>query len=216
MSRLTAILSVIALAFMFSAAARSTAPQKKDKFDRLDGKGHSGVRIDVIEFEGNLEIHAYPSKSIKGLALKVDRENEKKPVLVIGYRFKTNPQKQLVRRAVLGVPLQEPFHVYLDPSHNDYDQFIVSNHQLAQSGLVPFNLDSKLKSLHPEAPSEEPKNGPVTASRVPASVGSGGLQGNLDAPVDPHSGLIHDEDFARTAPSDGYVDEAGTIRPYSW
>ena len=42
------------------------------RYDRLDGTGESGKKVNVIEWEGNLEIHVYPKGSVKGLAMKLD------------------------------------------------------------------------------------------------------------------------------------------------
>src|SRR5687767_8204018 len=80
----------------------SVAEDPDPLFDRLDGTGRSGKKVDVIEWEGNLEIHVYPKGSLKSLALKLDKRNKDKTVMVIGYRFNNDPGKQLIRRAILG------------------------------------------------------------------------------------------------------------------
>src|SRR5690606_27635849 len=122
--------------FLISASAFGAGP--KDDFDRLDGTGKSRKRVDVIEWEGNLEIHVYPKGSLSGLALKID-EKDRKKVMVIGYRFDNSPREQLVRRAILSIPLREPLNVYRDPSPDEYDKVIITNNALA-GGLVKFNL----------------------------------------------------------------------------
>src|SRR4051812_4130447 len=84
----------------YSGAHAGEAGADPDKdYDRLDGTGPSGKTVQVIEWEGNLEVHVYPIGSLKGLSLKLDEKNKGKPVMVIGYRFKDNPDVQLVRRA---------------------------------------------------------------------------------------------------------------------
>src|SRR4051812_30563328 len=86
------------------AAAGMSAGEGTDSadYDRLDGMGSSGKKVQVIEWEGNLEIHVYPSGSLQGLSLKIDRANKERPVMVIGYRFDA-AKKPLIRRAILGI-----------------------------------------------------------------------------------------------------------------
>src|SRR5262245_25722027 len=77
----------------------------EDQFDRLDGNGASRKKIEVIEWEGNIEIHAFPTGGLKGLAAKLDDRVQGKKVMVLGYRFgEFGKSKPLVRRAILGVP----------------------------------------------------------------------------------------------------------------
>jgi hypothetical protein len=119
-------------------------------YDRLDGKGLSGKKVNVIEWEGNLEIHVYPAGSLKGLALKLDKTNKAKPVMVIGYRFDNAPAKQLIRRAILTIDLQEGFKAYRDPSAGDeYDKIVISNQGLS-SQVVAFKLDPPPAESYPE------------------------------------------------------------------
>ena len=92
------------LAIGLNATAAQPTSQKDDDYDRFDGTGKSRKKVNVIEWEGNLEIHVYPEGSLKGLALKIDEAKGKK-VMVIGYRFDTDPQEQHVRRAILGIGL---------------------------------------------------------------------------------------------------------------
>lgn len=139
--------------------------KKEDDYDRLDGKGKSGKRVDVIEWSGNLEVHVYPKGSLAGLALKLDRPEEGKLVMVIGYRFVESTKDQLIRRAILGVPFHEGFHAYKDTSAKDYDKIIISNNTLKEKHLRDFELDPAPKELYPEG---HPKRGPQTADDKPA------------------------------------------------
>jgi hypothetical protein len=149
-----------------SAVAAESAPQ--DDYDRLDGMGASGEKVNVIEWEGNLEIHVYPGGSLKGLALKLDKRNKDKPVMVIGYRFNTDPSKQLIRRAILGIDLREGFKVYRDPSPgSEYDKIVISNN--GQSGdLVAFHTDPEPTQLYPDGhPALAQAPGPAAKAAAP-------------------------------------------------
>jgi hypothetical protein len=145
----------------------------QDDFDRLDGTGNSGKTVQVIDWEGNLEIHVYPKGSLKGLAMKIDRKNKDKPVMVIGYRFIDNPGAQLIRRALLTMPLSETFKVYKDPTENEFDKIIVSNNGLA-GDLVPYKLEAEPKQLYPDGhpaladgqTSGEKKRGPASKQQT--------------------------------------------------
>ena len=121
----------------------------EDDYDRLDGTGHSGKKVHVIEWEGNLEIHAYPSGSLKSLALKLDDRNPHKFVMVIGYRFKDQPDVQLIRRAILGTPFKSGFHAYRDATENEFDKIIISQQGLG-SPLVAFQLEAEPTQLYPD------------------------------------------------------------------
>lgn len=167
------------------------AQPKKDDFDRLDGRGTSGKRVDVIEWEGNLEIHVYPKGSLAGLALKIDEPTKDKKVMVIGYRFTDRPKDQLIRRAILGVKLREGFKVYNDPSGDEYDKVIITNNTLSGT-LTAFKLDPEPKQLYPEEhPAIAEKTTGNTGARKPA------------------------ENEAAEAPKSP-VDESGTIQPFKW
>jgi hypothetical protein len=146
---------VLALAslFLFAITAASVwaadgAPGMADDFDRLDGTGPSGKRVDVIEWEGNLEVHVYPAGALRGLGLKLDQKNGK-DVMVISYRFDNTP-RPLVRRAILGIPLREGFQAYRDPSAGtEYDKIVITNNRLG-APLVAFRLDAEPKQLYPD------------------------------------------------------------------
>jgi hypothetical protein len=119
-------------------------------FDRLDGRGKSRRRVDVIEWEGNLEVHVYPGGGLKGLALKLDDRDKDRKVMVIGYRFDTQPGKQLIRRAILSVPFFQGFHVYRDPaSGGEYDKIVISNSTLSKP-LLAYRTEPEPTQLYPD------------------------------------------------------------------
>ncbi len=164
---------LVATSLVFLVTAASVMAAEKDDFDRLDGRGPSGVKVDVIEWEGNLEIHVYPAGALQGLAMKLDQRNKNKPVMVIGYRFSNAPKSQLIRRAILGIPLREGFKAYRDPSAgSEYDKIIISNHQL--SSLASFKLDPEPTQLYPDGhpmlaqtePQEKPSRKPSSKART--------------------------------------------------
>lgn len=178
------LLAAMALAF---ASISTFSAEPKEEYDRLDGVGPSGKKVNVIEWEGNLEVHVYPAGSLKGLALKLDKKNKDKPVMVIGYRFNDNPKKQLVRRAILGINLQEGFKAFKDPSATDYDKIVISMNTLS-GDMIAYKLDVDPKTLYPEG---HPANSTVAGSDKPATT----------------------DEKRRPA---GSVDEAGTIKPFQW
>jgi hypothetical protein len=136
--------------------------------------GRSAKKVNVIEWEGNLEIHVYPAGSLKGLALKLDKKNKDKPVMVIGYRFDSDPSRQLIRRAILGIDLREGFKAYRDPSADGYDKIVISNNGLS-SPLAAFRLEAEPKQLYPEGhpalaqPTDSNPGADAREKRMPAS-----------------------------------------------
>lgn len=120
----------------------------QEDYDRLDGTGTSRKKVNVIEWEGNLEIHVYPAGSLKGLALMLDKRNEAKTVMVIGYRFGNQLKNTLIRRAILGIPLEEGFNAYQDLTVQDYDKIVISNQRLEKQ-LRPYPLDPPPTRLYP-------------------------------------------------------------------
>lgn len=167
-----------------------------DKYDTLDGTGESGKTVNVIEWEGNLEVHVYPKGSLKGLALKLDKRNKDKPVMVIGYRFDNAPKKQLIRRAILGIPLKEGFKTYRDLTADDYDKVIISNNVFQPSkDIVAFNADPEPTQLYPD-----------------------GHPGNDKAP-EPKRAVAAEK---KAEPAENpktkveFVDEEGSIKPFKW
>jgi hypothetical protein len=162
MSRFCALVGrifVLALVGVVSSYGSGTQDPDKD-FDRLDGTGLSRKKVDVIEWEGNLELHIYPKKSLAGLGLKIDRENKNRPVMVISYRFHKSPAP-LIRRAVLSIPLSDTFKVYEDSTEPDFDKVVISNHTLATgagSQLAVYRLDPPPSKLYPQDGIEVAKN----------------------------------------------------------
>lgn len=150
------------------ASYGSTIPTSDDDFDRLDTTGPSGKRVNVIEWEGNLEIHVYPKGSLTGLSLKLVK-TKGQTVMVIGYRFDTAPNQTLTRRALVSIPFGEIFKAYKDPTADDYDKIIITNNTLA-GGVIPYKYDEP-KQLYPDGhpalmTDQSGKNNP---SRTPAA-----------------------------------------------
>jgi hypothetical protein len=131
-----------------SAAGVEAAQDPDPDYDRLDGRGASGKRVNVIEWEGNLEVHVYPAGSLSGLALKLDKNNA--------------PKKQLIRRAILGIPMHEGYHAYRDTSTGgEYDKVVVSNNGLSGEYMAAFQLDPEPTQLYPDGH-------PMLAQQAPA------------------------------------------------
>ena len=157
------VLSLIFLSIPTTAPTTANEPE----YDRLDGMGKSHKKVHVIEWEGNLEIHVYPKGSLAGLALKLDKPSQDKMVMVIGYRFADNPKSQLIRRAILGIPIRSGFKAFKDPSEMDFDKIIISNNGLSNQ-VVAFQLDPEPTQLYPEGhPALVQKDG--EGERKPAS-----------------------------------------------
>lgn len=208
---------VLSLATAVTSVAFSQE-EEDDKYDRLDGHGTSGKRVNVIEWEGNLEIHVYPKGSLAGLALKVDRKNKERPVMVIGYRFDNGVK--LIRRAILGIRLSDQFKTYQDLTADDYDKVIISNNGLSGQ-VVAYQLDAPPTQLYPDG---HPANGgsqvaenkptpgpsglrPADLDRTPAS----GSSGSAAAPA-PAQAPVTGQGATPTAE----VSEDGAIRPFRW
>jgi hypothetical protein len=194
LSALTAVLACLLCLSVHSASAAGSP--SNDDYDRMDGTGASGKKVNVIEWEGNLEIHVYPGGSLKGLALKLDKRNKDKPVMVIGYRFDSDSKKQLIRRAILGIDLREGFKVYRDPSAgSEYDKIVISNNGLSGE-MIAYKLDPAPTQLypdgHPALMAGDSAKPTAVEKRVPASSG----EGTNDRPADPGA------------------DENGTIQPF--
>ncbi len=180
--------AIVARADAMNAASQAS---EEEKYDRLDGMGASGKKVNVIEWEGNLEIHVYPAGSLSGLSLKLDKRQKNKPVMVIGYRFDGAKNTQLIRRAILGVPFQEGFRAYRDSkaAADGYDKVIISNNGLS-GDLKLFALDAEPTQLYPDGhPALVAAPAPETdAKRKPAAD-------------------TQDHDVVQ-------VDDAGTIQPF--
>ena len=126
---------------------------KPETYDRLDGTGQSKKRVDVVEWEGNLEVHVYPKASTKGLSAKLDDRTEGKKVMVIGYRFE-GMKTPLVRRAILGVPFNAKLKAFIDSSEKEFDKLAISNHDLP-SPWTRYKLDLPPKQWYPDG---DPRN----------------------------------------------------------
>jgi|GEM_PF-868729 len=156
----------------------SVFAQGADVFDRLDGSGPSKVRVDVIEWDGNLEVHVYPRGALKGLSAKLDDRESGKKVMVIGYRL-GNSKTPLIRRAILGIPFTKNVLGFIDRTEPDFDKFALSNQPLSKP-WAPFKLDpapaqwgpegsDKAESSQPRL-TEQPSRTESDSSRAPASV----------------------------------------------
>ena len=178
-----------------------------DDYDRMDGKGASGKRVDVVEWEGNLEIHVYPKGGLAGLALKLDTKDKNKLVMVIGYRFTNDAKKQLIRRAILGVPFTENFKAFRDAKEPDFDKIVISNNTLS-GDLTAYKLDPPPAQLYPEDPA---KNKKVAEKATPPQTsvdprGPGRSRSTASENTD-------DDAPPAKAPSNN---EDGSIRPFKW
>ena len=173
-------------AAIFAGAATSYSVFAEEQYDRLDGTGASGKKMDVVEWEGNLELHVSPKGTTGGIGAKLDDRTEGKKVLVMGIRLKTQ-KEVLVRRAILGVPFTANVKGFIDPTEKDYDKIALSNQTLGPP-WKPYKLDTPPKNWYPDGderneadpasvkePVTTPRLGkkPAGASdRVPAADGS--------------------------------------------
>lgn len=164
-------LAFAAFLALVSAAQAGRLQEPKD-FDRLDGHGPSAKKVDVIEWEGNLEIHVYPRGSLRSLGMKVDRESKttKNAVMVIEYGFNGVPYT-LIRRAVLSIPMPDAFHAFRDETADDYDKIIVSGNLI--SGAKAYALAPPPSQLYPDyhPALAQDKDG---ASAAPSAAGAAG------------------------------------------
>jgi hypothetical protein len=166
-----------------------------DDYDRLDGRGRSRAKVNVIEWKDNLEIHVYPAGALQGLALQLDDAKHGGKVMVIGYRFKTNPKEQLIRRAILGIPIAEGFKVYQDPqSGAEYDKWIVTN-GAPEKAFVSYALETPPTQLYPDGH-------PALAERSETASPARSAQ----TPSTP----------SRRQPASGVDEDTGAIRSKSW
>lgn len=185
-------------------------------FDRFDGTGKSGKRVNVIEWEGNFEIHVYPGGSLRGLGLKLDEKDGKK-VMVISYRF-DNSSKPEIRRALVSIPFREGFHTYREATKNsEYDKIVISNNVL--SNLKKFDLDPEPKQLYPDghpmlAETEDLKNGEKKSPGITSSGGPKSDQGVNAESVPSGLGVSRSiSGFNSNASGDEAVDPLGYKTP---
>lgn len=150
MRRTISILSLLILMPALAAAPGATPGRvlEPKEYDRLDGRGATAKKVDVIEWENNLEIHVYPKGSLRSLGLKIDRTKKDKPVMVIEYGFAGVPYT-LIRRALLSIPMKDGFKTFRDTNAADYDKIIVSNNTLSE-GVEGFALAPEPVQLYPD------------------------------------------------------------------
>lgn len=188
-------------------------------YDRLDGTGKSGKRVDVIEWEDNLEIHVYPKGSLTGLGLKIDDQTNKgNKVMVISYRLSNDPKHPLIRRAILGIPLKAPFKTFKDPTEQEFDKIVISNNSLAGS-LVAFKTDPEPTQLYPdghpvliaqkEKEEEEEEKKQQERHRHPAQT-----LNSPGAPKAPSAPATPEKPTSKDAPVKVDLDDSGTIKPF--
>ena len=139
---------IIAFALLSGVLTSFSVFAYESTFDRLDGTGPSKKRVDVVEWDGNLEIHVYPKSSTAGLGAKVDDREAGKKVMVIGYQF-TGSKEPIVRRAILGIPFTNQLKGYIDPSEKEFDKLALSNQELPKP-WVPYKLQPAPKQWGPD------------------------------------------------------------------
>lgn len=201
------ILSIAFLSATSGFTADSASVSVKDdneNYDRLDRMGASGKKVDVIEWEGNLEVHVYPAGSLKGLGLVLDKKNKDKPVMVISYRFDNTP-KPLIRRAILGIDLKEGFKAFRDPSADGYDKIIISNNGLS-SEMLAFRLDPAPTQLYPDGHPALAKATDEEKDRAPAA---NKKKKDLDPPP-PSDAEAEDDGDAKQ----GAANDEGRVTPF--
>jgi len=221
----------------FSFAADTATPTKNtlpkaatansNEYDRLDGRGASGKRVDVIEWESNLEIHVYPKNSLVGLALKLDTSDKSKNVMVIGYRFNNDPKKQLIRRALVSIPFTAKFSAYLAKNEPDFDKIVISNNGLS-GDLAEYKLDPEPTQLYPDGGGEKKKTAeeenktlvdPISGKRFPSSQIQAAPpatveEGGDPAPADANPNEVTKSGVRPSKPKT--ADDEGTIKPFQW
>lgn len=158
---------LVALAFLTGILASVSVFAEPEVFDRLDGKGPSKKRVDVIEWEGNLEIHVYPKGSLKGLSVKLDDRTSGKKVMVIGYRFGAK-DRPLIRRAILGIPFTAKLNGFVDSTEKDFDKIGISN-QTMPAPWKPYSLDPAPKQWYPDGDERNHEDQAAPVPRRPAS-----------------------------------------------
>lgn len=139
---------IIVFAFLSGVFTSLSVFAYESVFDRLDGTGPSKKRVDVIEWEGNLEVHVYPKSSTKGLGAKLDDRESGKKVMVISYQF-NNSKEPIFRRAILGVPFTKNVKGFIDPTEKDFDKIALSNQDLPKP-WIPYQLMPAPKQWGPD------------------------------------------------------------------
>ena len=156
----------------------------KPLYDPLDGTGSTGVRIEVMNWVGNVELHISPKGLLRDLALKLDMDQDDYPVLVVGYKFSKEP-KPVIQRIRLENELKTGFKVFRSNSaeNSSSDEIIISNNSLVDEEITEIPFDPEPIAMFPApAPEQkkarkrtlaknhkEKKNKNSASNRVPAS-----------------------------------------------
>ena len=155
---------VMLILALLTGVATSYSVFADEIYDVLDGTGPSHKKVDVIEWDGNLEIHVYPKGSTGGLGAKLDDRTQGKKVMVIGYRFK-NQKQVLTRRAILGIPFDGKIKGFIDTSEKDFDKMAFSNQNLPAPWKA-YPLDPAPKQWYPDG-DERYDNDPANPTAAP-------------------------------------------------
>ncbi len=196
MFRFRGLLSLFAMTAMIAVSV-SVFAAPKDNFDRLDGFGPSKAKVDVIEWEDNLEIHAEPMGKLLGLGAKIDDRTPGKKILVIGFRMQGEPSV-FVRRADLAIPLYSGFKLFKNPAAKGYEKWAFSNQDL-KAPWVAVKMDKAPADWYPEG-HEGNQGSPLVSA---------------DEPAQPEKRLpaaVSGEEPVRPA----NAPEEGQIKPYTW
>jgi hypothetical protein len=165
---------------IFLLLGLSTLSSHAAGYDTLDGSGKSGHKVDAIswidETEGDrMEFHSYPGGSLKGIGVKLHQTEGAQPVMVVGYRFKSEPDRVYIRRAVLDRKYEDKIFAYrVETRGNEYDKIVIADRPLKGKEYLPFTLDEAPKSLYPDDPEDGPlplaeTKGKGSEGRTPAS-----------------------------------------------
>jgi hypothetical protein len=146
------------------ATSYSIFAQEKDDFDRFDGTGKSKAKIDVIEWEQNIEIHSDGYGKVLGLGAKLDDRDSNKKVLVIGFRL-NGSSGTFVRRATLGIPFTKNIKGFKDPTAKGYEKFAITNHDLGKP-WVPYKLDPAPTKWYPDGHPGNEESAPEKPQRM--------------------------------------------------
>ena len=226
---ISALLVALTFALAVPVHAKGTRVQEPKDFDRLDGHGPTAKKVDVIEWEGNLEIHVYPKGALKSLGMKIDHDSKstKNNVMVIEYGF-NGVAYTLIRRAILSIPMPDTFKAFRDESATDYDKIMISGNGIA--GVKPYALAPAPTQLYPDyspsltadevtGPAAVPAGDPTKSYRKNASEGAAGSSG-----AEPTIQLRKTEDVEQDAldtrrrqtKTPSTVDEDGGIRNFAF
>lgn len=194
-------------------------------FDRLDGTGPSKKRVDVVEWDNNLEIHVYPKGTNVGIGVKLDERESGKKVMVIGYTF--NGREQIVRRAILGIPFTNKLKGFIDPSEKDFEKIAISNHDL-QKPWIPYKLQPAPKQWGPDGSkydedsteeqlTEMKKNDAMDYHRFNHSEGQGRMPASEKKGKYVHPAQrMENENAERTSKPSPQKHDDGGVQEYQW